>query len=60
MPEVLADSGDEVAKRFFGVPAFDYYALADGLRVLLGRTGWWRRRRAATPSSPQLWLFGFA
>jgi|GEM_PF-6788888 hypothetical protein len=59
MPEVLAESGDEVAERFFGVPAFDYYALADGLRVLLGRTGWWRRRRAATPSSPQLWLFRF-
>jgi len=56
---VLASRVMKVAKRFFGVPAFHYYALADGLRVLLSRIGWWQRRRAATPSSPQLWLFRF-
>jgi hypothetical protein len=34
---VLASRVTKVAKRFFGVPEFHYYALADGLRVLLSR-----------------------
>ena len=29
------------AKRFFGVPEFHYYALADGIRILLSRLGRW-------------------
>ena len=32
----------KLAKRFFGVPAFHYYALADGIRNVLIRTGRWR------------------
>jgi hypothetical protein len=36
---VLASRVTKVAKRFFGVPEFHYYALADGLRVLLSRLG---------------------
>jgi len=34
---VLASRVTKVAKRFFGVPEFHYYALADGLRVLLSQ-----------------------
>jgi len=34
---VLTSRVTKVAKRFFGVPEFHYYALADGLRVLLSR-----------------------
>lgn len=34
---VLASRVLKVAKRFFGVPEFHYYALADGMRVLLSR-----------------------
>ena len=30
-----------VAKRFFGVPQFHYYALADGIRTILTRLGRW-------------------
>jgi hypothetical protein len=36
---VLASRVRKVAKRFFGVPEFHYYAMADGLRVLLSRLG---------------------
>lgn len=36
---VLTARVTKVAKRFFGVPEFHYYALADGLRVLLSRLG---------------------
>ena len=36
---VLTSRVTKVAKRFFGVPEFHYYALADGLRVLLSRLG---------------------
>ena len=36
---VLTSRVTKVAKRFFGVPEFHYYALADGLRVLLSRRG---------------------
>ena len=31
----------KLSKRFFGVPAFHYYALADGIRTILGRVGRW-------------------
>ena len=30
-----------LSKRFFGVPEFHYYALADGIRTLLSRLGRW-------------------
>ena len=36
---VLASRVSRVAKRFFGVPEFHYYALADGIAVLLARLG---------------------
>lgn len=36
---VLASRVGRVAKRFFGVPEFHYYALADGISVLLSRLG---------------------
>jgi hypothetical protein len=38
---VLASRVSRVAKRFFGVPEFHYYALADGISVLLARLGRW-------------------
>ena len=36
---VLASRVTRVAKRFFGVPEFHYYALADGIALLLSRLG---------------------
>jgi hypothetical protein len=36
---VLASRVSRVAKRFFGVPEFHYYALADGISVLLSHLG---------------------
>jgi hypothetical protein len=51
----------KLAKRFFGVPDFHYYALADGIRVLLSRLNWESRHRAPTSgadSSAQLLLVG--
>jgi len=36
---VLASRVSRLAKRFFGVPEFHYYALADGIAVLLSRLG---------------------
>jgi len=56
---VLASRVLKVAKRFFGVPAFHYYALADGLRVLLSRWPQSRPPRAAPSAQSQLWLFRF-
>ncbi len=57
---VLSSRVTKVAKRFFGVPEFHYYALADGLRVLLSRLGihcvQCRVSRPATTSA-QLHLF---
>ena len=38
---VLASRVCRLAKRFFGVPEFHYYALADGIGVLLSRLGRW-------------------
>jgi hypothetical protein len=49
-----------MAKRFFGVPEFHYYALADGIGVLLARVGAWgedRRPSACETSAAQPWLF---
>jgi hypothetical protein len=38
---VLCRRVAKLAKRFFGVPEFHYYALADGIRTLLSRLGRW-------------------
>lgn len=57
---VLTSRVTKVAKRFFGVPEFHYYALADGLRVLLSRRGMncaRCRRSNSPPTSVQLRLF---
>ena len=58
---VLVSRVKKLAKRFFGVPDFHYYALADGIRVLLSRLSAWSRPRAPAPSADsaaQLLLFG--
>jgi hypothetical protein len=50
----------KVANRFFGVPEFHYYALADGLRVLLSRLGMkcaWCRPSSPPDSTAQFRLF---
>jgi hypothetical protein len=38
---VLSSRVAQVAKRFFGVPDFHYYALADGISTLFSRLGKW-------------------
>jgi Transposase DDE domain len=51
----------KLSKRFFGVPAFHYYALADGIRNVLVRAGRWRPSRddlaPPQPQPRQLFLF---
>ena len=42
---VLRNRVAQVAKRFFGVPDFHYYALADGVSTLFSRLGRWRGAR---------------
>ena len=44
---VLTTRIAKVAKRFFGVPDFHYYALADGIARLFNRCGRWCRARHA-------------
>ena len=39
--EVLCRSVAKLSKRFFGIPEFHYYALADGIRTLFSRLGRW-------------------
>jgi hypothetical protein len=59
---VLATRVAKVAKRFFGVPDFHYYALADGIAMLLSRLGEWKQKtRAGKPEekSTQGSLFAF-
>jgi len=41
---VLTVRVTKIAKRFFGIPEFHYYALADGISVLLTYLGRWVRR----------------
>jgi len=48
---VLARRVAKLAKRFFGVPEFHYYALSDGLRVLLSRFGAWTTPKTSLESS---------
>jgi hypothetical protein len=40
---VLATRVAQVAKRFFGVPDFHYYALADGIATLFSHLGAWHQ-----------------
>jgi len=59
---VLSTRVAKIAKRFFGVPDFHYYALADGIAVLLSRLGRWREKPRAgrSPGDPaQGVLFAF-
>jgi hypothetical protein len=49
---VLARRVAKLAKRFFGIPEFHYYALSDGLRVLLSRFGAWASPKPSLKSSP--------
>ena len=48
--EVLTTRITQAARRFFGVPDFHYYALADGLAVLLSRLGRFTPRPSSPPS----------
>ena len=49
---VLARRVAKLAKRFFGIPEFHYYALSDGLRVLLSRFGAWASPKPSLKSAP--------
>jgi len=48
--KVLSTRVAQVAKRFFGVPDFHYYALADGIAMLLSRLGRWMKESRASKS----------
>jgi hypothetical protein len=48
---VLSTRVAQVAKRFFGVPDFHYYALADGIAMLLSRLGRWMKESRASKSA---------
>jgi hypothetical protein len=56
---VLTRHVTRLAKRFFGVPDFHYYALADGIAALLARCGKGplRPRQPRPPTGPQQFLF---
>ena len=58
---VLTRHVTHLAKRFFGVPDFHYYALADGIAALLVRCGKGplRPRQPSPPTGPQQFLFRF-
>ena len=51
----------KLSKRFFGIPEFHYYALADGIRTLFARLGRWIPGHippdCANPGPKQLFLF---
>jgi len=49
--KVLSTRVAQVAKRFFGVPDFHYYALADGIAMLLSRLGRWMKESRASKSA---------
>lgn len=52
---VLTSRVTHVARRFFGVPQFHYYALADGIAFLLRRlTRWEQPPTPRAPPDPQL------
>lgn len=49
---VLAMRVTKIAKRFFGVPGFHYYALNDGIATILSRLGRWIYREQKPRASP--------
>jgi len=53
---ILTTRVAQAAKRFFGVPDFHYYALADGIATLFSRLGKWRPPLPSPdpPPDPQL------
>jgi hypothetical protein len=60
---VLTTHITRISKRFFGVPEFHYYALADGIAALWSRLGRWTRTTSTAPPSSdvdQLPLAGLA
>lgn len=57
---VLASRVMKTARRFFGVPEFHYYALADGIGFVLSRLRLCRPRVVSPDAPPQLWLFPFS
>ena len=56
---VLSRRVTKLAKRFFGVPDFHYYALADGIAKILARCGKGplRSHGPRPPNEPQQFLF---
>jgi hypothetical protein len=57
---VLASRVLKTARRFFGVPEFHYYALADGIGFVLSRLRPCRAKVASPNALSQLWLFRFS
>lgn len=57
---VLASRVMKTARRFFGVPEFHYYALADGIGFLLSRLRPRRPKVIVPDARSQLWLFRFS
>ena len=60
--KVLSTRVAKVAKRFFGVPDFHYYPLADGIAMLLSQLGRWMqkhqvRKPAADTTQGRLFTF---
>ena len=45
--EILASHALRAAKRIFGIPNFRYYALADGIKHILNRSGNGLRQKTA-------------
>lgn len=54
---IMANYIERAAKRLFGVPNFNYYALADGLRALFQRHPGTPTTRIRDPGHTQLPLF---
>ena len=51
--EILAGHALRAAKRIFGIPNFRYYALADGIRHILSRSGKGLRQKTFQPHPPK-------
>lgn len=51
--KVLAMRVTKIAKRFFGVPDFHYYALNDGIATILARLGRWIYRDHQARAAPK-------
>ena len=57
---VLASRVMKTARRFFGVPEFHYYALADGIGFVLSRLRRCRPKIVSANDLSQPWLSGFS